>query len=81
MEVDKGYDQTSDIHPHWMAAHARLKNESTEDEKYHNLMSWLNCTFISVNKVHFMLVCIMYTVVSSAELATLQRLINISIII
>ena len=27
---------------HWMAAHAHLKNEFTEDEKYHNLMSWLN---------------------------------------
>ena len=26
---------------HWMAAHARLKNEFTEDEKCHNLMSWL----------------------------------------
>ena len=25
-----------------MAAHARLKNEFTEDEKYHNLMSWLS---------------------------------------
>ena len=24
-----------------MAAYARLKNEFTEDEKYHNLMSWL----------------------------------------
>ena len=24
-----------------MAAHARLKNEFTEDEKYHNLMPWL----------------------------------------
>ena len=24
----------------WMAAHAHLKNEFTEDEKYHNLMSW-----------------------------------------
>ena len=24
-----------------MAAHARLKNEFTEDEKYHNLISWL----------------------------------------
>ena len=24
-----------------MAAHARLKNELTEDEKYHNLMRWL----------------------------------------
>ena len=25
-----------------MAAHARLKNDFTKDEKYHNLMSWLN---------------------------------------
>ena len=24
-----------------MAAHARLKNEFTEDETYHNLMAWL----------------------------------------
>ena len=38
MEVS---DQKSDILPHWMAAHACLKNEFTEDEKYHNLMSWL----------------------------------------
>ena len=26
-----------------MAAHARLKNEFTEDEKCHNLMTWLIC--------------------------------------
>ena len=26
---------------HWMAAHARLKNEFTEDKKCHNLMPWL----------------------------------------
>ena len=39
MEVDDGSDQNSDIH--WMAAHARLKNGFTEDEKYHNLMSEL----------------------------------------
>ena len=25
-----------------MAAHARLKNVFTEDEKYHNLMIWLH---------------------------------------
>ena len=25
-----------------MAEHVRLKNEFTEDEKYHNLMRWLN---------------------------------------
>ena len=41
MEVDKGSDQKSDIQPHWMAAYARLKNEFTEDEKCHNLMTWL----------------------------------------
>ena len=29
------------IWPHWMAAHACLKNEFTEDEKCHNLMRWL----------------------------------------
>ena len=38
MEVDGGSDQNSDIR---MASHARLKNESMEDEKYHNLMWWL----------------------------------------
>ena len=37
MEVDEGYDQKSDILPHWMAAYARLKIEFTEDEKYYNL--------------------------------------------
>ena len=26
------------IKPQWMAAHARLKNEFTEDRKYHNLI-------------------------------------------
>ena len=30
-----------------MAAHARLKNEFTEDEKYYNLMTWLKCLFSS----------------------------------
>ena len=28
-----------------MAAHARLKNKFTQDEKYHNLMRWLNDIF------------------------------------
>ena len=41
MEVDKGFDQISDIQPFRMAAHARLNNEFTEDEKCHNPMSWL----------------------------------------
>ena len=38
MEVVEWSNQKSVI---WMAAHARLKNEFTEDEKYHNLMTWL----------------------------------------
>ena len=29
-------DQKSDILPHWMAAHACLKNEYMEDKKSHN---------------------------------------------
>ena len=29
----------SDIKPHWMAAHACLKNEFTEGEKCHNIMT------------------------------------------
>ena len=41
MEVDEGSNKKSDICPHWMAAHARLKNEFTEYVKCHNLMSWL----------------------------------------
>ena len=36
MEVDEGSNQKSDISPHWMAVRAHLKNEFTEDEKYHN---------------------------------------------
>ena len=38
MEVDEGSEQKSDILPHWMAVHARFKNEFMEDEKYH--ISW-----------------------------------------
>ena len=44
MEVDEGSDQKSDIWPHWVDTHARLKNEFTEDKKCHNLMRWLNFT-------------------------------------
>ena len=40
-KVYEGFDQKSDIQPHWMAAHACLKNEFTENEKYHNLIRWL----------------------------------------
>ena len=43
MEVDEGSDQKSDISSHWVAGHAGLKNEFTEDEKCHNLITWLLC--------------------------------------
>ena len=33
------------------AVHARLKNEFTEDEKYHNLMRWLICVTIKLLKI------------------------------
>ena len=46
MEVDEGSDQTSNIWPHWKAAHVRFK-EFTEDEKYHNLMRWLKIGYFS----------------------------------
>ena len=41
-----------------MAAHARLKNEFTEDEKCHNLISWLIYqarvyTHIQLNSLYF----------------------------
>ena len=39
--VDEGSDQKSDIKPNWMAAYVYLKNKFKEDEKCHNLMSWL----------------------------------------
>ena len=41
MEVDERSDQKSDIQLHWMATYEHLKNELTEDKKYHNLMRWL----------------------------------------
>ena len=47
MKVDEGSNQKSDIQPHWMAAHAHLKNECMGDKKCHNLMSWLKCHQIS----------------------------------
>ena len=37
-----------------MAAHARLKNEFREDERYHNLMSWLMWSHVvSLGHFHF----------------------------
>ena len=37
---------------HWMAAHARLKNEFTEGEKCHHLVSWLFCRWKPQTFVH-----------------------------
>ena len=45
MKVNERSDQKSDILPHYMAAHARLKNEFTEDKKYHNPMTWRLCMY------------------------------------
>ena len=38
----KGPTKNQTSSPHWMAAHARLKNVFMENEKYHDLMTWLN---------------------------------------
>ena len=38
-----------------MAAHARLKNEFTEDEKCHNLMGWLKLHLVSDNTLQNLL--------------------------
>ena len=43
MEKDEGSDKKIRHLVLWMAAHARLKNEFSGDEKYHNLMTWLKC--------------------------------------
>ena len=44
MDVNERSDKKSDIQSHWMAAHARLKNEFTVDEKCHNLIgSTVSC--------------------------------------
>ena len=36
-----------------MAAHVRLKNEFTEDEKNYNLMSWLNYSIFGGRSIFF----------------------------
>ena len=58
MEVDKESDKKSDILPHWMVAHALLKKEITEAEKYHNLLTWLKSYFFAFlkNGGHFVFV-------------------------
>ena len=45
----KGLTKNQTSTSHWMAAHARLKNEFTEDEKYHNLMILLKCSCFRVS--------------------------------
>ena len=38
-----------------MAAYARLKNEFTEDEKFHNLMTWLNQVYSNLSTINTLL--------------------------
>ena len=64
MEEDEGSDQT--IRPHWVAAHAHLKNEFSEDEKHH-LMSWLK---VSSHTHH---ICFMLHVSNFISLGCLTR--------
>ena len=40
----KNNDKLSQLMRLWTAAYAHLKNEFMEDEKYHNLMTWLKLT-------------------------------------
>ena len=50
----KGPTKHQPSRPHWIVAHARLKSEFTEDEKYHNLIKWLKyfCGSIYSGYVH-----------------------------
>ena len=43
----KGPTKNQTSSPHWMAALARFNNEFMEDEKYHNLVTWLIYLIIS----------------------------------
>ena len=64
MEVDEEFDQISDL-AHWMAAHARLKNEFKEDEKYHNLMTWLQYEHCGNNTITLLFPNLSHNVQSS----------------
>ena len=56
---------------YWISAHAHLKNEFTEDEKYQNLMTWLNCV---LKKKRTLFVAILsYFVHSNADLCFLRK--------
>ena len=47
-----------------MAAHACLKNEFIEDEKYHNLMTWLKLFFPVLEKTDsFMISCMIASLI------------------
>ena len=49
MEADEGSDKFQTSSP---TVHARLKNEFSEDEKYHNLMRWLiSLFFVKIHKL------------------------------
>ena len=45
-EIDEGLDQELDILLHYMAEHAHLKNDFTEDEN-HYLVLQLICSFLT----------------------------------
>ena len=51
----KGPTKIQDIYPHVRAAHVRLKNEFMEDEKCHNLMSWLIYGVMEKREIRFCL--------------------------
>ena len=46
-----------------MSAHARLKNGFTEDEKFHNLMSWLINLLVILVSLSMLLWSIMIVIV------------------
>ena len=52
MEVNEGSDKKSDIYSYWMAAHVRLKNEFTKEEKYHNLMTFMETNNILMTMIY-----------------------------
>ena len=51
MEVDEGSDQKVDFQPNWTTAHARLKNEFTEDKRCQNLVSRLILVYVAVYRL------------------------------
>ena len=63
-----------------MAAHARLKNVFTVDEKYHNLMRWLINFCVLINVVSFTNYRATLVVVSSHSTEIPLRILTMSVI-